>query len=157
MSRFIQNLQSAREIHQFNHDVDELKGWIAEKEAVLDSEDQDQDLQSIQTLLQQHKALEVSETLPEDERPTVLTSQCKCWLLYLQRDLVLISEEVTRRREESQALSRRHPHTRAAVTQRLDELDVCWTTIQDKASQRCSRLGQAEDVQKYFSNWNELM
>lgn len=59
MSCVLQNLQSAREIHQFNHDMDELKSWMAEKEAALDSEDQDQDLQAIQTLLQQHKTLEV--------------------------------------------------------------------------------------------------
>lgn len=40
--------------------MDELKGWMAEKEAVLDSEDQD--LHSIQTLLRQHEALEVGNT-----------------------------------------------------------------------------------------------
>lgn len=57
----LQYLQSAKEIHQFNHDVDELKGWMAEKEAVLDSEEQDHDLQSIQTLLRQHEALEVGD------------------------------------------------------------------------------------------------
>ncbi|XP_038585015.1 spectrin beta chain, non-erythrocytic 5 isoform X1 [Micropterus salmoides] len=124
-----QSLQSAREIHQFNHDIDELKGWMAEKEAVLDSEDQD--LHSIQTLLTQHEALE--------------------------RDLVLISEEVTRSREEGRALNRRHPQARPAVTQRLDELEAYWTSIQDKASQRRTRLGQAEDVQKYLSQWSELM
>lgn len=53
-----QSLQSAKEIHQFHHDVDELKGWMAEKEAVLDTEE-DQDLHSIQTLMKQHEALEV--------------------------------------------------------------------------------------------------
>ncbi|XP_056249803.1 spectrin beta chain, non-erythrocytic 5 [Seriola aureovittata] len=126
-----QSLQSAREIHQFNHDVDELRGWMAEKEAVLDSEDQDHDLQSIQTLLRQHQALE--------------------------RDLALISEEVTRSREEGRALSRRQPQSRSSVTQRLKELETCWTSIQDKASQRCARLGQAEDVQRYLSHWTELM
>ncbi|XP_040917192.1 spectrin beta chain, non-erythrocytic 2 [Toxotes jaculatrix] len=126
-----QSLQSAKEIHQFNHDVDELKGWMAEKEAVLDSEDQDHDLQSTQTLLRQHEALE--------------------------KDLGLISEEVTRRREEGRALSRRQPQSRPSVTQRLQELEACWTSVQDKASQRCARLGQAEDVQKYLSQWTELM
>lgn len=53
-----QSLQSAKEIHQFHHDVDELKDWMAEKEAVLDTEE-DQDLHSIQTLMKQHEALEV--------------------------------------------------------------------------------------------------
>ncbi|XP_034432002.1 spectrin beta chain, non-erythrocytic 1 [Hippoglossus hippoglossus] len=126
-----QSLQSAREVHQFNHDVDELKGWMAEKELVLDTEDQDQDLQSIQTLLRQHEALE--------------------------RDLELISEELSRSREEGRALSRRQPRSKHRVAQRLQELEVCWTRIQDKASQRSARLGQAEDVHKYFSHWTELM
>jgi len=60
---FLQNLKAAREVHQFHHDVDELKSWMAEKEAVLDSEDpdQDQDLHSIQILLRQHEALEVGD------------------------------------------------------------------------------------------------
>lgn len=53
-----QSLQSAKEIHQFQHDVDELKSWMAEKEAVLGSEE-DQDLHSIQTLLRQHQELQV--------------------------------------------------------------------------------------------------
>nr|XP_046269773.1 spectrin beta chain, non-erythrocytic 5 [Scatophagus argus] len=124
-----QSLQSAKKIHQFHHDVDELKGWMAEKEAVLDSEDQD--LHSIQTLLRQHEALE--------------------------RDLVLISEEVARNREEGWALSRRQPQARAAVTQKLEELEACWTNVQNKASQRRGRLGQAEDMQKYLAQWTELM
>ncbi|XP_029982912.1 spectrin beta chain, non-erythrocytic 5 [Sphaeramia orbicularis] len=126
-----QKLHSAREVHQFNHDVDELKGWMAEKEAVLDSEDQDHDLHSIQTLLRQHEALE--------------------------RDLILISEEVDRSRGEGRALIRRQPQVRATVSDRLDELDSFWTSIQHKASQRRSRLGQAEEVQKYLGLWTELM
>lgn len=40
--------------------MDELKGWMAEKEAVLDTEEE-QDLHSIQTLVKQHEALEVRE------------------------------------------------------------------------------------------------
>uniref|UniRef100_I3J096 Spectrin, beta, non-erythrocytic 5 n=1 Tax=Oreochromis niloticus TaxID=8128 RepID=I3J096_ORENI len=126
-----QNLQAAREIHQFNHDVEELKGWMAEKEAVLDSEDLGHDLHSIQTLLSQHEALE--------------------------RDLVRISEEVTRSREVGRTLSKSQPQARSSVTQRLEDLVACWTSIQDKASIRRARLGQAEDVQKYISQWTELM
>ncbi|XP_020497621.2 spectrin beta chain, non-erythrocytic 5 [Labrus bergylta] len=126
-----QDLQSAREIHQFNHDVEELKGWMAEKEAVLDSEDHDHDLHSIKTLLRQHETLE--------------------------RDLLLISEELKRSREEGQSLSRRQPQARPAVAQRLEELELCWSSIQDKTSQRRARLGQAEDVQKYLSHLTELM
>ncbi|XP_010781529.1 spectrin alpha chain, non-erythrocytic 1-like, partial [Notothenia coriiceps] len=124
------SLQAAREVHQFNHDVDELKGWMAEKEAVLEAEDQEHDLHSIQTLLRQHEALE--------------------------RDLALISEEVKKSEDEGRALSRRQPPVRSAVTQRLEELEVFWRNVQEKASQRRARLGQAEDVQKYLSLCSEL-
>ncbi|XP_029899947.1 spectrin beta chain, non-erythrocytic 5 isoform X2 [Myripristis murdjan] len=126
-----QNLRSAKEVHQFNHDVDELKTWMAEKEAVLDSEDPDHDLHSIQTLLRQHEALE--------------------------RDLALISEEVSRSREEGRALRRRQPQARAAVDGRLEDVGVCWTGLQDKAARRRARLGQAEAVHRYLTHWTELM
>lgn len=55
-----QNLRAAREIHQYDHDVDSLKGWIQEKEAVVDREEYGYDLLSVQTLLSQHERLEVS-------------------------------------------------------------------------------------------------
>ncbi|KAF7648029.1 hypothetical protein LDENG_00163000 [Lucifuga dentata] len=126
-----QNLNSAKEIHQFNHDMEEMKGWMAEKEAVLDSEDQDQDLHSIQALLRQHEALE--------------------------RDLVLISEEVSRSREEVRALSRRQPQARTSLTSRLEEVEACWSGLQGKACQCRARLDQAEAVQRYLSHWTELM
>lgn len=54
-----QNLQSAREVHQFDHDLDELKSWISEKEITLDSEDIGNDLFSVQALIRQHEGLEV--------------------------------------------------------------------------------------------------
>ena len=55
-----QNLHSAREVHQFDSDVDELKSWMSEKEAGLDSEEQNHDLLSVQALIRQHEGLEVS-------------------------------------------------------------------------------------------------
>lgn len=54
-----QNLQSAREIHQFDHDLDELRSWISEKENMLNSEDRENDLFSVQALIRQHEGLEV--------------------------------------------------------------------------------------------------
>lgn len=50
-------------MHQFDHDVDELKGWMSEKEVVLDSDDHDHDLLSIQALIRQHEGLEVQYTI----------------------------------------------------------------------------------------------
>lgn len=57
-----QNLRAAREVHQYDRDVDDLKGWIQEKEAVVDREEYGYDLSGVQTLLSQHERLEVSRT-----------------------------------------------------------------------------------------------
>ena len=46
-------------MHQFDHDVDELRGWMSEKEVVLNSEDHEHDLLGIQALIRQHEGLEV--------------------------------------------------------------------------------------------------
>ncbi|KAM6973270.1 spectrin beta chain, non-erythrocytic 5 [Aplochiton taeniatus] len=126
-----QSLRSAREVHQFDHDVDELKGWMSEKEVVLDSDDQDHDLLSIQALLRQHEGLE--------------------------RDLAAIAEEVSRTREEGQSLARRQPQVRSSLTERLTEVEASWARLQDKAAQRRARLGQVEAVKRYLADWTELM
>lgn len=91
--------------------------------------------------------------------PIESSVQCSCFVLrfFHQRDLVLISEEVSRRRDEGRALSRRQPQARSSVTLRLEELESFWTSIQEKASLCRERLGQAEDVQKYLSHWTELV
>uniref|UniRef100_A0A663LNR3 Calponin-homology (CH) domain-containing protein n=1 Tax=Athene cunicularia TaxID=194338 RepID=A0A663LNR3_ATHCN len=47
------NLRAARQVHQYDHDVDEVKGWMQEKEAVVDIEDYGYDLPGVQTLLSQ--------------------------------------------------------------------------------------------------------
>lgn len=56
---FWQNLRSAQEVHQFDHDLDELRSWMNEKEVALNSEEQEYDLLSVQALIRQHEGLEV--------------------------------------------------------------------------------------------------
>ncbi|CAB1331140.1 unnamed protein product [Coregonus sp. 'balchen'] len=119
-----ENLKSAREVHQFDHDVDELKGWMSEKEVVLDSDDHDHDLLSIQALIRQHEGLE---------------------------------GEVSRTKEEGRGLNRKYPQVRASLSERLQEVEESWASLQAKAIQRRKRLGQAEAVQRYLTEWTELM
>ncbi|XP_067099877.1 spectrin beta chain, non-erythrocytic 5 [Osmerus mordax] len=126
-----QNLQGAREVHQFDHDVDELRGWMSEKEVVLNSEDHEHDLLGIQALIRQHEGLE--------------------------RDLEVMEGKVSRTQEEGRALARRHPQVGASLRERLEEVEARWASLQAKASQRRTRLGQAEAVQRYLTDWTELM
>ncbi|KAJ0009205.1 hypothetical protein NQD34_016620 [Periophthalmus magnuspinnatus] len=126
-----QKLRLAREVHQFNHDAEELKGWMAEKDLVLDSEDLEQDLLSVQTLFRQHQALE--------------------------RDLGLISEEVSRCRTEGRALIRRQPVAQRSVEQRLEELEEHWSSLELKASSRRARLERAQEVWSFMDQSNQIM
>ncbi|KAG9333313.1 hypothetical protein JZ751_012838, partial [Albula glossodonta] len=125
------NLRAAREVHQFDHDVDELKGWMGEKEAALDSEDHGHDLLSVQALLRQHQGLE--------------------------RDLAVIGEEVSRTREEGVALSRRHTQVQESLVERMEEVEEEWSKLQRKAEQRSERLRQAETAQIYLTDSRELV
>uniref|UniRef100_A0ACB8G4M1 Uncharacterized protein n=1 Tax=Sphaerodactylus townsendi TaxID=933632 RepID=A0ACB8G4M1_9SAUR len=52
------NLRAAREVHRYDRDVDDLKEWIQEKEAIVDREEYGYDLSGVQTLLSQHERLE---------------------------------------------------------------------------------------------------
>ncbi|KAI2654409.1 Spectrin beta chain, non-erythrocytic 5 [Labeo rohita] len=126
-----ENLHSAREVHQFDHDLDELRSWMNEKEVALDSEEQENDLLSVQALIRQHEGLE--------------------------RDLAVIEEDVSRRKKEGKALVRRHPQVKDSLSERLQEVEEIWSSLLEKANQRRQRLQQAEAVQRYLTEWRELM
>ncbi|XP_068070705.2 spectrin beta chain, non-erythrocytic 5 isoform X1 [Danio rerio] len=126
-----ENLHSAREVHQFEHDLDELRIWMNEKEVALDSEELKNDLLSVQALIRQHEGLE--------------------------RDLAVIEEDVSRRKEEGKALVRRSPRVRDSLSKRLQEVEEIWRNLLEKANQRRQRLQQAEAVQRYLIEWREMM
>uniref|UniRef100_A0A672QKD3 Spectrin, beta, non-erythrocytic 5 n=1 Tax=Sinocyclocheilus grahami TaxID=75366 RepID=A0A672QKD3_SINGR len=126
-----ENLRSAREVHQLDHDLDELRSWMNEKEVALDSEEQENDLLSVQALIRQHEGLE--------------------------RDLAVIEEGVSRRKEEGKALVRKCPRVRDSLSERLQEVEEIWRSLLEKANQRRQRLQQAEAVQRYLTEWRELM
>uniref|UniRef100_A0A8C4UQ78 Calponin-homology (CH) domain-containing protein n=1 Tax=Falco tinnunculus TaxID=100819 RepID=A0A8C4UQ78_FALTI len=54
-----ENLRAAQQVHRYDRDVDEVKGWMQEKEAVVDIEDYGYDLPGVQTLLSQLEGVEV--------------------------------------------------------------------------------------------------
>lgn len=74
-----------------------------------------------------------------------------------QRDLVVIEAEVSWTKEEGQGLTRKYPQVRASLSERPQEMEVRWASLQAKAIQRRKKLGQAEAVQRYLTEWTELM
>ncbi|XP_050810874.1 spectrin beta chain, non-erythrocytic 5 isoform X2 [Gopherus flavomarginatus] len=126
-----ENLRAAQQVHQYDHDVDELKGWMQEKEAVVDIDDYGYDLPGVQTLLGQHEGVE--------------------------RDLAAIAKELKRIQGEARRLSQLYPQAKENIMERLTEVDECWEKLTRKSVERKERLSQAEQVQVYFNDCRELM
>ncbi|XP_054825905.1 spectrin beta chain, non-erythrocytic 5 [Eublepharis macularius] len=126
-----ENLRAAREVHQYDHDVDNLTGWIQEKEAVVNREEYGYDLSGVQTLLNQHERLE--------------------------RELIAIAKELERIRGEAWRLGRLYLHPRDNMMSRLSEVDECWEKLNRRSSERKQKLQQAEQVQIYFADCRDWM
>ncbi|NXC11410.1 SPTN5 protein, partial [Orthonyx spaldingii] len=126
-----ENLRAACQVHQYDHDVDEVKGWMQEKEAVVDIEDYGYDLPGVQTLLSHLEGVE--------------------------RDLGVIMKELERIRGEAWHLSRTYPQVKENIMERLTDVDECWENLDKKFLERKARLSQAEQVQLYFNDCRELM
>ncbi|XP_062974523.1 spectrin beta chain, non-erythrocytic 5 [Elgaria multicarinata webbii] len=126
-----ENLRAAHQVHQYDHDVDDLKGWMQEKEAIVDREDYGYDLPGVQMLLSQHEGVE--------------------------RELAAISKELEKIRGRAWHLGHLHPQTRDNMMNRLSEVDECWEKLDRKSMERKQKLQQAEEVQIYFNDCRELM
>ncbi|XP_065610862.1 spectrin beta chain, non-erythrocytic 5 isoform X1 [Cyrtonyx montezumae] len=126
-----ENLRAAQQVHQYDHDVDEVKSWMQEKEAVVDIDDYGYDLPGVQTLLSQLEGVE--------------------------RDLGAIMKELERIRGEAWHLSRTYPQLKENIMERLTDVDECWRNLDRKFLERKARLSQAEQVQLYFNDCRELM
>ncbi|XP_063174452.1 spectrin beta chain, non-erythrocytic 5 [Candoia aspera] len=126
-----ENLRAARQIHQYDRDVDDLKGWMQEKEAVVARDDYGYDLPGVQTLLSQHEGVE--------------------------RELAAIAKELERIRGEAWHLGRLYPLPRENMMNRLSELSECWEKLDRISVERKLKLQQAEQVQIYFNDCRELI
>uniref|UniRef100_A0ABM5FN35 Spectrin beta chain, non-erythrocytic 5 n=1 Tax=Pogona vitticeps TaxID=103695 RepID=A0ABM5FN35_9SAUR len=126
-----ENLKAAHKVHQYDRDVDDLKGWMQEKGAVVDRDDYGYDLPGVQTLLNQHEGAE--------------------------RELSAIAKELERIRGEAWHLGRLYPQTRDNMMNRLAEIDECWEKLEHKSAERKQKLQQAKQIQIYFNDCRELM
>ncbi|XP_075470432.1 spectrin beta chain, non-erythrocytic 5 isoform X1 [Ascaphus truei] len=135
LCRSIQNrakiLATAHQVHQFDHEVDELTSWIQEKEVIVNTDDYGYDLPGVQTLLSQHEGFE--------------------------RDLAAIKKEEERIIKMGQYLCQIHPPVQEDVAESLNEVAHYWGNLYRKSQERKERLSQAEQVQMYFSDCGELM
>ncbi|OCT68556.1 spectrin beta chain, non-erythrocytic 5 [Xenopus laevis] len=124
-------LATAHQVHEFDHEVDELMSWIQEKGVAVNSDDYGYDLPGVQALLNQHEVFE--------------------------GDLAAIKKEVERTMTRGQFISQLHPPVQKNVAERLADVNQSWGNLYRKSQDRKEKLSQAEQAQMYFDDCGELM
>ncbi|XP_037907780.1 spectrin alpha chain isoform X2 [Hermetia illucens] len=124
-------LGSAHEVQRFHRDIDETKDWIAEKENALNNEDLGKDLRSVQTLQRKHEGIE--------------------------RDLAALGDKINQLNETATRLMSSHPDTAEQTYTKQKEINEMWNQVLTKAQARKVKLLDSYDLQRFFSDYRDLM
>lgn len=142
----------AKQVHVFDRTADETISWIQEKGAVLAAEDYGHDLDTIQTLIQKHQGFEADLAAVKEQVLTILVDKLMrfiliCFFLFQVECVV----------QEAGRLSAMFPDAKDHIEVKQEEAVDAWTTLLENASQRKSKLNQAEHLQSYFDQYRHLM
>jgi len=124
-------LGSAHEVQRFHRDIDETKDWISEKEDALNNDDLGKDLRSVQTLQRKHEGVE--------------------------RDLAALRDKIRQLDETANRLMQSHPDTAEQTYTKQKEINEMWNQIITKATSRKERLLDSYDLQRFLSDFRDLM
>ncbi|KAE8587142.1 hypothetical protein XENTR_v10021875, partial [Xenopus tropicalis] len=130
-------LATAHQVHEFDHEVDELMSWIQEKGVAVNSDDYGYDLPGVQALLSQHEVFEVNEGTISGPMERYGIYCGNAWDLRFTKGL--------------------HPPVQKNVAERLHDVSQSWGALYRKSQDRKEKLSQAEQAQMYFDDCGELM
>uniref|UniRef100_A0A8D0CID1 Spectrin alpha chain, non-erythrocytic 1 n=1 Tax=Scleropages formosus TaxID=113540 RepID=A0A8D0CID1_SCLFO len=124
-------LGSAHEVQRFHRDADETKEWIEEKNQALNTDNYGHDLASVQALQRKHEGFE--------------------------RDLAALGDKVNSLGETAERLIQSHPEAVDDIQEKCTELNAAWSSLVGRADQRKSKLGSSHDLQRFLSDFRDLM
>ncbi|MFT7796792.1 spectrin alpha chain, non-erythrocytic 1 isoform X4 [Arapaima gigas] len=124
-------LGSAHEVQRFHRDADETKEWIEEKNQALNTDNYGHDLASVQALQRKHEGFE--------------------------RDLAALGDKVNSLGETAERLIQSHPEAVDDIQEKCTELNAAWSSLVSRADQRKSKLGSSHDLQRFLSDFRDLM
>ncbi|KAG5834943.1 hypothetical protein ANANG_G00266900 [Anguilla anguilla] len=122
---------SIKELNNRWRDADETKEWIEEKNQALNTDNYGHDLASVQALQRKHEGFE--------------------------RDLAALGDKVKSLGEMAERLMQSHPEAADDITEKRSELNTAWTSLVGRADQRKERLGNSHDLQRFLSDFRDLM
>ncbi|KAF5273495.1 hypothetical protein FQA39_LY07512 [Lamprigera yunnana] len=124
-------LAGAKQVHIFDRTADEIIAWIIEKESNLAIDTYGQDLESIQALVRKHTGFEA--------------------------ELVAVKEQVEAIEREARRLSELFPDAEEHIEVKREDTLNAWEELQAKTEHRKENLCQAEQLQAYFDQYQDLM
>ncbi|XP_036385628.1 spectrin alpha chain, non-erythrocytic 1-like isoform X3 [Megalops cyprinoides] len=124
-------LGSAHEVQRFHRDADETKEWIEEKNQALNTDNYGHDLASVQALQRKHEGFE--------------------------RDLAALGDKVKSLGETADRLTQSHPEAEEDIKVKRSELNTAWTSLVGRADQRKEKLGNSHDLQRFLTDFRDLM
>lgn len=126
-----EKLGGAQEIQRFNRDADETIVWIAEKDAMLSTDDYGRDLASVQTLQRKHDGIE--------------------------RDLAALEEKVTALSGEADKLAEERPDQAGDIQDKQHEMVNNWEQLRNKALNRKQKLDDSYYLHRFLSDYRDLV
>merc|ERR1719411_1504995 len=123
--------ERAHEVQMFHRDVDETKDWIAEKDEALNNDDIGHDLRTVQALQRKHEGLE--------------------------RDLAALGDKITQLDEKASKLMHIHKDSAEIIYEKQKDINEEWTHLCSKANQRKVKLLDSYDLQRFLSDYRDLM
>jgi spectrin beta len=124
-------LAGAKQVHVFDRTAEEIISWIQEKQADLTYDTIGQDLESIQDLLRKHQALE--------------------------NEMRAIRDKVEHVEQEGEKLINEFPDTKEHIDVKCEDMLNAWGALQTDAEERKDHLQQAEQLQAYFDQYQDLL
>merc|ERR1719211_183275 len=127
----VEAFEKAHEVQMFHRDVDETKDWILEKDEALSVDELGKDLRHVQALQRKHEGLE--------------------------RDLAALGDKIVKIDEASSKLMSSHPESSEVIITKKKEITEEWVQIQSKAMARKEKLLDSYDLQRFLSDYRDLM
>merc|ERR1719347_742959 len=125
-------LESAGEIHRFNRDIAEALPRIAEKSAILQTEDTGRDTKSAQSHMRKHEGFE--------------------------NDLVALEAQLQVLIDDSAALQARYPGENGKhIAQQQQMVLKAWNELQEKAADRKAALMSSNDYHNFMGMVRDLL
>merc|ERR1719336_3049526 len=123
--------QKVHEVQMFHRDVDETKDWIGEKDEALNNDDIGKDLRTVQALQRKHEGLE--------------------------RDLAALGDKIHQLDEKAGKLMHIHKDSAEIIYEKQKDINEEWTHLCSKANQRKVKLLDSYDLQRFLSDYRDLM